>query len=89
MLFKLTNISIILLITSVVNFIVTLISWQRRKNKSGLFFALGISALTLWTLASGFDYAAVPISLKVFFAKLEYLFYHSAITFILLFVWSY
>ena len=83
--FKFTTISIILLITSVVNFFVTLISWQRKKNKSGFYFALGISALTLWTTASGLDYAAVPIPLKVFFAKLEYVGYNSSLVFFVLF----
>jgi PAS domain S-box-containing protein len=84
LLFKLTNISVLLFISTLINFAVASISWQRRKSKAGLYFALGVSALAFWTLTSGFDYAAVPISLKVFFAKLEYIGYNCALAFFVL-----
>ncbi len=70
--FKLTLIAGVLLVTTAINFAAFYISWQRRQARGGLSFAAGMLALTVWTLAAGFDYAAVPISLKVFFAKLEY-----------------
>ena len=85
MIFKLTAISIVLFITTVVNFFTTYISWQRRKTKAGKYFAWGMMAITFWTFAAGMDYAAIPISLKIFFAKLEYVGYNSALAFL---VWS-
>ena len=36
--------------------------------------------ITLWTLAAGFDYAAIPIPLKVFFAKVEALGYNNVLS---------
>jgi PAS domain S-box-containing protein len=89
LLFKLTNISVILFISTLINFIVAAIGWQRRKTKAGLYFALAISALAFWTLASGFDYAAIPIPLKIFFARLEYIGYNSALAFLVLFAGYY
>ncbi len=46
-------------------------------------------ALTLWTLASALDYAAVPIVVKVFFAKGESVFYNFALVLFLAFGLSY
>lgn len=87
--FKLTIIAGILFITTAINLVVLMISWQRRKTKSGRYFALGILALTFWTLAAGLDYASVPMALKIFFAKLEYTGSYSALTLFVLFVLSY
>ena len=85
MFFRLTNFSIILFITTVINFITTYNAWQRRKIKGGLYFALGMMGITLWTLAAGLDYAAVPIPLKVFFAKLEATGYNIALSLLAVF----
>jgi hypothetical protein len=60
LIFELTNISIILFITTGINAIATYISWHRRNSKGGLYFAWGMVGVTLWTLASALDYAAVP-----------------------------
>lgn len=87
--FKLTDITVILSLTTVINFIATSISWQRRKSSSGLYFALGMLGVTFWTLTGALDYGAVPISLKVFFAKLEYTSYNFALVFFALFMLSY
>lgn len=87
--FVITNIALILFVTSAINIIATYIGWQRRKTKGGLYFALGMMGATLWTLAGGFDYAAVPISLKIFFAKIESIGYHSALSLFTLFALSY
>jgi diguanylate cyclase (GGDEF)-like protein/PAS domain S-box-containing protein len=87
--FKPTIIAVILFSTTAINFLAFYISWQRRNTRSGLYFALGMLAITLWTLAAGLDYAAVPISLKFFFSKLEYAGSNSAIAFFILFVLSY
>ncbi len=89
MIFKLTDISVILLFTTFVNCFSALISWQRRKSRGGLLFALGMVAATFWTLASGFDYAAVPVPLKVFFAQWEYVGSQSALAFFTMFTLSY
>jgi PAS domain S-box-containing protein len=81
MVFKLTGISTILFITTLVNCFALVASWQRRRSKGGWYFVLGMLSITLWTSAATFDYAAVPIALKIFFAKLEYLGYNSALAF--------
>jgi diguanylate cyclase (GGDEF)-like protein/PAS domain S-box-containing protein len=87
--FKFTIITEILLITTAINLVVLSVSWRRRKTKSGSYFAWGIMALTLWTLAASLDYASVPMSLKIFFAQLEYTFSFSALILFTLFALSY
>jgi PAS domain S-box-containing protein len=87
--FELTTISLILFITTAFNIVASFISWQRRKTKVGFYFALGMFSVTFWTLAAGFDYAAVPISLKVIFAKLEYVGYNFAFVFFAFFALYY
>ncbi len=87
--FKFTVIAVILFITTAVNFIATVISWYRLKGKRGTYFAIGMTGVTFWTFVSGLDYAAVPISLKVFFAQWEYIGYHIALVFFLMFILSY
>ncbi len=82
--FKLTNIAIILFVTTAINAVVFSISWQRRKAKSGLYFALGMIGITLWTMAAGLGYAAVPLSLKILFAKIDAVGYFSALSFFVL-----
>ena len=61
MFFELTNISVILFISTLINLVVAAIGWQRRKTKAGYYFALGITTLTFWTLMSGFDGSAMII----------------------------
>ena len=89
MFFTFTSFSIALFLTTVINFFVMLTSWQRKDSKGGLYFALGITSITFWTLVAGLDYAAVPIPLKIFFAKLEYIGYHAALVFLIWSVFSY
>jgi len=84
--FNLTNnIIIILLITTLINSFTAYVSWQRRKNKGGLYIVLAMLGIAFWTLAVGLDYASIPIPLKVFFEKLEYSFYNSIIAILALF----
>jgi len=45
--------------------------------------------VAFWTFSVGLDYAAVPISFKVFFEKLEYTFYNSVIAFLAMFALAY
>ena len=73
MTFQLTNISAVLFLTTLLNLFTTGISWQRRRAKSGAYFAWGMVAITFWTFFAGLGYAAATIPLKLFFAKLEYL----------------
>lgn len=87
--FKLTLIASILFITSAINFVGFYVSWQRRTTRGGLSFSLGLLALTFWTLAAGFDYAAIPLPLKVFFAKLEYTGSSLALALLVVFVLAY
>ena len=69
--FNFTFISILIFFATAVNVFTAFISWQRRKAKGGNYFAVAMVLLTLWTLAAGLDYAAVPIPLKVSFAQIE------------------
>ncbi|MEP7134167.1 MAG: histidine kinase N-terminal 7TM domain-containing protein [Chloroflexota bacterium] len=87
--FELTTITLILCITTAFNLIASFISWQRRKTQMGFYFALGMFGVTFWTLAAGFDYAAIPIPLKIFFAKLEYAGYNFAFVFFAFFALCY
>lgn len=87
--FKFTVIAVILFIATAINVIAAVISWHRAKTRHSLYFAIGITGVTFWTLISGLDYAAVPISLKVFFAKWEYAAYHVALVFFLMFILLY
>lgn len=87
--FKFTVIAATLLITASLNIISTTISWSRAKSRIGLYFAIGMTGVTFWTLASGLDYAAVPIPLKIYFAKWEYVFYHITLVFFLMFIMSF
>ncbi len=87
--FELTNISIILFVTTAINLVAAYISWQRKKTRTGLYLAQGLSAVTVWTLVAGFDYAAISIPLKVFFAKWEYTAYNLAFLFLVLFSLSF
>jgi len=76
--FTLTVISFVLFITAMVNIGVTYIAWKRKTNQNNLYFALGMMGISLWSLASAFDYSATQLSTKIFFAKLEAIGYHSA-----------
>lgn len=87
--FRLTTISLVLFITTAFNLVASFLSWQRRKTQVGFHFALGMFGVTFWTLAAGLDYAAVPIPLKVLFAKLEYTGYNFAFVFFAFFALSY
>lgn len=79
--FELTSISLILFLATGVNIVVAVIAWQKRDGPVGLFFTLGVTSLAFWTLASALDYAAVPVSLKVMFARFQYIGYNSALAF--------
>lgn len=87
--FELTPIAAALAVTTIVNCIVTFISWKRRRARYGLYFALGMTAVTLWTLAAALDYAAIPLGLKIFFAKIEAVGYHSAFALFAVFAMHY
>jgi diguanylate cyclase (GGDEF)-like protein/PAS domain S-box-containing protein len=87
--FKFTVIAVLLFITTAINVIASVISWRRAKSRFSFYFAIGMTGITLWTLASGLDYASVPIPLKIFFTKWEYIFYHVALVFFLMFMLSY
>jgi diguanylate cyclase (GGDEF)-like protein len=87
--FRLTNISTILFITTFVNLVVTYISWRRQDTPVRRYFALTMLGMTLWTFASALDYSATPIMLKVFFAKFESLFYLCCLTLYLMFSLAY
>lgn len=84
--FTLTSISVILFVTTAINAAAAYISWMRRRaTKSGVYFALSMIGLTLWTLAVALGYAAIPLSLKIFFAKIDAVGYNSALALLFLF----
>ncbi len=87
--FKLTPIAITLFVTTAINLAVSYSSWQRRKTKGGMYFSLGMTGITLWTLAAALGYAAIPLYLKIFFAKIEAIGYHSAFALFALFSMPY
>lgn len=78
--FKLTNISAIIFLATMVNIFTAYVAWQRRKSKGGIYFASAMIVIVFWTMFSGLDYAAVPLSLKILFAKLEYSTYLPALS---------
>ncbi len=69
--------------------VTTIISWQRKNSKGGNYFSFGMIAITLSTIAIGLDYAAIPLDLKIFFAKLENTGYNGALALFALFCLSY
>jgi PAS domain S-box-containing protein len=78
--FKIIPIVVALFITTLVNLTVFIISWNRRKTKGGLYFSLGMLGITLWTFAAALGYAAVPLELKILFAKIDAVGYNSALS---------
>ncbi len=50
-----------------------------------MYFALGMIAVSLWTLAAGAGYSAVPLNFKVIFAKIEAIGYNTALPLFILF----
>lgn len=82
--FKLTPIAVTLAITTLINLLVTFTAWRRRRSRTGLYFALGMMGLTFWTLMAGLGYAAVPLRLKILFAKFDSVGYNSALVLLLL-----
>ncbi|MBL8099203.1 MAG: diguanylate cyclase [Anaerolineales bacterium] len=87
--FKLTDISTILFITTIINLVVTIISWRRQDVQAGRYFAWAMLAITCWTFSSGLDYSATTIPLKILFAKFESLFYHCSLTLFVMFALAY
>ncbi len=78
--FTLTSISALIFLATMVNTFTAYVAWQRRKTRGGIYFALAMIALALWSMASGLDYAATSVPLKIFFAKLEYATYFPALS---------
>lgn len=77
--FELIPVVVVLFITTLVNLAVFIVSWNRRKTNGGLYFSLGMLGVMLWTLAAGLGYAAIPLDLKILFAKIDAFGYNSAI----------
>lgn len=77
--FELTLVPVILLITTAINAVVCFIGWKRQDSKTGLYFAMGMTSITLWTFAAALGYMAVPLDLKILFAKFDAIGYNFAI----------
>jgi PAS domain S-box-containing protein len=87
--FRVTSISVILFVTTLLNIFTTFASLQRRKTSSGWYFALGMLGVTFWTMAACLDYAAITIPDKILFAKFETIGYNSGLAFFAMFGLSY
>ena len=87
--FIITPIVIAVLVSTAVNILVTVVSWKRRKTRYGLYFALGMTGVTFWTLMSAFDYAVTSLNWKIIFATLEGWGYMSAHPFYAMFAMSF
>ena len=83
--FKFTDISIILFITTAINIVTTWVVWKRKNSPHGLYFALGMMCVTFWTFAVALGYAAVPLPLKIIFAKMDAVGYSLALILFLYF----
>ncbi|MBN2549397.1 MAG: diguanylate cyclase [Anaerolineales bacterium] len=70
---QLTAISSLIFFTAFVNILVAYTSWQRRKTRGGVYFALAMTAMVVWTLVSGLHFSLAALPLKVLLAKAEYL----------------
>ncbi|MDD2922546.1 MAG: histidine kinase N-terminal 7TM domain-containing protein [Anaerolineales bacterium] len=77
--FKATPFSIIIFFAFAINAVTFTISWRRKDSKSGLYFALGMLGLAIWSLGAALDYAAISLDVKIFFAKIEAIGYLSAV----------
>lgn len=77
--FELNLVSAVILTTTAINAVVSIIGWKRNDTKTGLYFALGMTSITFWTLSAALGYMAVPLDLKIFFAKFDAIGYNSAI----------
>jgi diguanylate cyclase (GGDEF)-like protein/PAS domain S-box-containing protein len=75
---QITPITIGLTLATLLNLLVTLLAWQRRQTKLGQYFAYAMLGISIWTLAAGLGYTAVPLSWKIFFATIETWGYMSA-----------
>lgn len=77
--FELNLVSAVILITTVINAVVSIIGWIRQDTKTGLYFFLGMTSITFWTLSAGLGYMAVPLDLKILFAKFDAVGYNFAV----------
>jgi signal transduction histidine kinase len=68
---------------------VSIIIWQRRRTPGGGALAWLMMAAAIWSLAGGFEAAAVGIPAKVLWSKIQYLGVTSAPVFFGLFAWQY
>ncbi|MBK6795181.1 MAG: diguanylate cyclase [Anaerolineales bacterium] len=87
--FTITPIVVSSFISMMLFLIVTVIAWRRRNGASGYYFAIMAACQTFWTAMVTLGYAAIPISLKVFFATLDAWGYMSANPFMLFFALSF
>ncbi len=64
-------------------------AWRRRAIPGGTSLAMLLASVSLWSLASAFEYAAVGVPLKVLCAKIEYIGVVSSPLFFLAFALEY
>lgn len=87
--YLLTPYAIAQLLTSIVASLVAGFVWKRRKSRGGWPLFLLFIAIAEWALANGFESAAVPLDLKIFWSKISYIGSQSSPVLILLFALQY
>ncbi|MHC1706357.1 MAG: histidine kinase N-terminal 7TM domain-containing protein [Bacteroidales bacterium] len=53
--------------------LVFFIAWKKRKIPTSKIISIMMLSVTLWTLAGVFEVSAIPVPLKIFWSKMEYL----------------
>lgn len=87
--YLLTPYAIAQFLTAIVSIFVTVITWKRRTVRSGWQLFLLFVAISIWSLANGFEAAAVPQDLKVFWSKIAYIGTQTSPVFLMLFTLAY
>lgn len=87
--FTITPIVISSFISMIVFAMIAIIAWRRRQGLSGYYFAMWAACNVFWIAMVTLGYAAIPISLKVFFATLDAWGYLPGFSFLLLFTLSF
>lgn len=71
--FILTWYAVISTVAALVSGVSCASAWRRRAMPGGTSLAMLLASVSLWSLASAFEYAAVGVPLKVLCAKIEYI----------------
>ncbi len=71
--FILTGYAVISAVAAGISGVSAASAWRRRAMPGGTSLAMLLASVSLWALASAFEYGAVGVPLKVLCAKIEYI----------------